>query len=84
MHVANSAVGTHERDISDHVVRRVPRQKRKRNPALMAGDGVPQEHDSPRPVEEEGEAVAAAEELKAHLEAPGPGEPCGGDAVGRV
>lgn len=50
----------------------------------MAGDGFPQEHDSPRPVEEEGEAVAAAEELKAHLEAPQPGEPCGGDAVGRV
>jgi len=55
-----------------------------RHAALAAGDGVPHHGFRPRAVNEEGEAVAAAEEAQVVVAAPPPrqGEARAGDAVG--
>jgi len=53
-----------------------------RHTALAAGDGVPHHGLGPRAVDEEGEAVAAAEEAQVVVAAPRQGEARAGDAVG--
>ena len=53
-----------------------------RHAALAAGDGVPHHGLGPRAVDEEGEAVAAAEEAQVVVAAPRQGEARAGDAVG--
>lgn len=53
-----------------------------RHAALAAGDGVPHHGLEPRAVDEEGEAVAAAEKAQVVVVAPRQGEARAGDAVG--
>lgn len=55
-----------------------------RHGAAAAGDGVPHEGLEPRPVEEEGEGVAAAEEGQPLAGALPEREALGGDAVGWI
>lgn len=56
-------------------------QRRKRDAALVAGEGIPHDGLLARPVDEDGEAVAAAEKRPALAAAPWRGEGRGRDAV---
>lgn len=53
-----------------------------RHAALTAADGIPHHGLEPRAIDEEGEAVAAAEEAQIVVVAPRQGEARAGDAVG--